>query len=209
MNQLVAILGRKSVIEAPLERRGGRKRQKGTKQRTEAERAEADQKLEELNTLLENFAREEIPPEHCADVEGDTPLLLLLVQHRSFRICRRLFFCPEEGCQAREEIRTVNKYTTHLKCHHGVTEEDAADLFGHMVRKFPPSQVETVVKTDEGEEVRGGKQIHVCRYPGCNFVSAIRSRLEAHIKQVHQDMVRDVEALGWFWGVVHTMIRHN
>jgi hypothetical protein len=93
------------------------------------------------------------------DKEGDRPLLLLLAQHRSVRICRRQFFCPEQSCQAREEIRTVNKYTTHLKCHHGVTEEDAADLFGHMVWKFLPSQIETVATTDEGEEVRGGKHV--------------------------------------------------
>jgi hypothetical protein len=57
-----------------------------------------DQKLERLENILERFKENEIPIEQCAEVTLQGPLLLLLAQHRSFRICRRKTFCPEENC---------------------------------------------------------------------------------------------------------------
>jgi hypothetical protein len=34
-------------------------------------------------------------------------------------------------------------------------------------------------------------------------------RVEEHIRKKHNEMVKDIKALGWFWGTIHTMIKAN
>jgi hypothetical protein len=46
---------------------------------------------DDLANLLDTFERDEIPPERRADVKLNDPILMLLAQHRSFRICRNHF----------------------------------------------------------------------------------------------------------------------
>jgi hypothetical protein len=52
----------------------------------------------DLELMLDEFERYEIPPTRFAQVTLDDPILLLLAQHRSFRICRSDFFCPVQDC---------------------------------------------------------------------------------------------------------------
>jgi hypothetical protein len=63
------------------------------------EKADDDKKLEELEALLKTFEDDEILPCAFVEVSLESPVLLILAQHRSFRICRRKFFCLEEKYQ--------------------------------------------------------------------------------------------------------------
>jgi hypothetical protein len=56
----------------------------------EAEEEEAENFREELEALLRSFEDDEIKPEEqSTEVSLNEPVLLLLAQNRSFRICRR------------------------------------------------------------------------------------------------------------------------
>jgi hypothetical protein len=57
-----------------------------------AERENGSRKLVELNVLLASFEEEKIQPNDLAQVSLEEPMVLLLAQHGSFRICRRHFF---------------------------------------------------------------------------------------------------------------------
>jgi hypothetical protein len=80
----------------------------------EVEQEEADRFMEELETLLRSFEENEIQPEQFAQVSLQDPVLLLLAQHRSFRICRREIFCPIENCHPRKPLKTLGQLTNHM-----------------------------------------------------------------------------------------------
>jgi hypothetical protein len=43
---------------------------------------------------------------------------------------------------------------------------------------------------------------------GCRHLHAIRNRIERHLQQ-HPNMRANIEALGWFWGIIRTIIREK
>jgi hypothetical protein len=67
----------------------------------------------ELQTQQRRF-KEEVPREKRVEVKLEDPLLLLLAQHRSFPICRRKPFCPDEHCRSKK-IATFGRLATHLQ----------------------------------------------------------------------------------------------
>jgi hypothetical protein len=63
----------------------------------DAENENRNKKLAELETLLSSFENTEIPLDKLVEPSLGDPVLLRLARHRSSRICRRDFFCPEEN----------------------------------------------------------------------------------------------------------------
>jgi hypothetical protein len=97
MNQLAAILKRRRSTENPSAERRKQARQRRSGRDAELEKADDDKKLEELAALLKTFEENEVLPDDFAEVSLKSPVLLILAQHRSFRICRTKFFCLEEN----------------------------------------------------------------------------------------------------------------
>jgi hypothetical protein len=94
------------------------------------------------------------------------------------------------------------------KCH-GTSQKETMDMVSYVIRKFLPGPVETVMRTDRGAKVREDWQLHRCHYPWCSYVNGRRVRVEEHIRRKHNEMAKDIKALGWFWGTIHTMIKEN
>jgi hypothetical protein len=63
------------------------------------EKADDDKKQEGLEALLKTFEEDEVLPDEFAEVSLDSPVLQILTQHRSFRICRTKFFYLEDNCR--------------------------------------------------------------------------------------------------------------
>jgi hypothetical protein len=155
MNQLAAILKRRRVTENPIAERREQARQRRLGRDAKLDKADDDKKLEELEALLKTFEDDEVLPRDFAEMSLESPVLLILAQHRNFRICRRRFFCLEENCREREKIKRLNKHVTHMQKCHGATQKETMDMVSYAIRKFLPGPVEAVVRTDGGARVRG------------------------------------------------------
>jgi hypothetical protein len=166
-------------------------------------------KLEELEALLKTFEDDEVLPCDFAEVSLESPVLLILAQHRSFRICRTKFFCLEENCREREKIKTLNKYVMHMQKCHGASLKETMDMVSYVIRQFLMGSVEAVLRTDGGARVKGDWRLHRCHYRGYSYVNGRRVRVEKHIRKKHSEMAKDVKVLGWFWGTIHAMIKVN
>jgi hypothetical protein len=209
MNRLAAILKRRRVTENQIEEQSEQARQRRSGRDAELAKADDDKKQEELEALLKIFEEDEVLPCDFAEVSLESPVLLILAQHRNFRICRTKFFCLEKNCREREKIKTLNKYVTHMQKCHGASQKETMDMVCYVIRKLLPGSVEAIVRTDGGSRVRGDWQLHKCHYPRCSYVNGRRVRVEKHIRKKHSEMARDIKALGWFWGIIHAMIKAN
>jgi hypothetical protein len=60
----------------------------------------------------------------------------------------------------------------------------------------------------EGQEVDREWDVKRCPYPGCDYFQERRHNLEIHIKG-HADLCENMNALGWFWGSIRTILQKN
>jgi hypothetical protein len=97
------------------------------------ESGERNEELAALESLLDSFRMEEVPEESLVPVSLEDPILLLLAQHRSFRICRREFFCPEENCHPSRPIRNVKQLAVHMQSVHGASEGETDDWINYFI----------------------------------------------------------------------------
>jgi hypothetical protein len=135
-------------------------------------------------------------------------LLFLLAQHRSFRICRNTFFCPEENTGPRT-IRSLGEMALHMQREHGPSKQETEDMVRYMIARFLPSPIKVEVKTTQGTSAKGQWTFRRCDHPGCNYLSTNINSVENHIRKKHNKMHQDLQKLGWFWGTLQTMIRNN
>jgi hypothetical protein len=173
----------------------------------EAEEEEADRFLGELESLLRSFQEDEIEEEHFAQVSLQDPVLLLLAQHRSFRICRRELFCPVEKCRYAKPFTSVGQMANHIQSKHGATKEETADMFRFVISKLLPRRIEMKVTTDEGRTARRKWSFCRCHHPDCGYIKAKAYLVDTHIRDHHKEMKKDMKTLGWFWGTLHTMMK--
>jgi hypothetical protein len=84
--------------------------------------------INDLAALMDEFERGEIPPDRFVQVTLDDPIILLLAKHRSFRICRKEFFCPIQVCRPHKPITSLGRLASHFQTFHNAPKEDTADM---------------------------------------------------------------------------------
>jgi hypothetical protein len=165
--------------------------------------------VEDLERLLERFERSEIPLENQVEAKLEDPILLLLAQHRSFRICRREFFCPIQECRPHKPITSLGRLAIHIQTFHGAAKEETADMIRYFITKLLPNPIQDIFTTRLGHRVRGRRCLCRCHNPGCTYVSGRDYQVNGHVHNSHKQMSRDIQRLGWFWGTMHTMLKAN
>jgi hypothetical protein len=116
------------------------------------EEEEESQRLEQLEELLTSFEQDEISIEECTQITLEDSLLRLLAQHRSFRICQRTIFCPEEKCRSKP-MRSLAALATHMHREHGASNEDTEDMVRYFISKMLPTKIKIEAKTEQGNTV--------------------------------------------------------
>jgi hypothetical protein len=106
-------------------------------------------------------------------------------------------------------IKTLRQFATHMQVVHGVSKEETSDMVRYFIMKLLPGRVETVVKTRVSSRVRGKWNLCRCHFLGCEYVSGDGSQVDTYMKKSYESMMKDIEALGWFWGTIHAMIKAN
>jgi hypothetical protein len=72
-------------------------------------------KTRDLERTLETFEQNEIRQERLPEATHDDLILFSLVQHRSFRICRKEFFGPIQDCRPYKPITLLRRLVTHMQ----------------------------------------------------------------------------------------------
>jgi hypothetical protein len=84
---------------------------------------DARERLERFLGMMESH---ELRPEEVRPMTLGDPVLSILAQHKTYRICRTKMFCPVNDCTKR--IANVSRLMGHLRRDHGVKEEDIQGL---------------------------------------------------------------------------------
>jgi hypothetical protein len=133
---------------------------------------EGKRTVEELETLLRRFKEEGAPEEKRVEVKLEDPLLLLVAQHRRFRICRRTPFCPDEHCRSKKKILTFGRLAIHFQLEYITSKEDAIDMTRYSITKRLPRSIKTIVRTRTGElQVEDRRwSFWEGHHPGCTYM---------------------------------------
>jgi hypothetical protein len=171
---------------------------------------EAHKFQEELETLLKKFEEDEIGVNEQSEyLPLERPILQLLTQSRSFRICRRDLFCPDESCIQTGKFRTLGQLTNHTQSKHGAIKEETADMFRYFIQRMLPMEIEMKVMTNEEREVQRDWNSCRCHFPGCTYINMKAYMVDSYVRGLHKETKKDMKTLGWFWGTLHTMIKEN
>jgi hypothetical protein len=169
---------------------------------------EAHKFQEELETLLKNFEEDEIGMEEKSEyLSLEKPILQLLAQSRSFRICRRELFCPDENCIQTKKLKTLGQLMNHTQTKHGASKEETSDMFRYFISRMLPMEIEMKVTTNDEHEVKREWNFCRCHYPGCIYINTKVYMVDSHVKATHKEMKKDMKTLEWFWGTLHTIIK--
>jgi hypothetical protein len=164
---------------------------------------------ERLEELLQSFEDNEIPFEAVGEVTLEHPLLLILAQHRSFRLCRKEIFCPIDGCPTKKKIGTIQKLMTHLQVEHGVTKTETTDIIQYFLAQMLPESVNPVLRK-RGDQITKQKWTGIrCHSPGCNYVHWKYDQMREHVTRQHKDLASDTRTLGWFWGTIRRIMKQK
>jgi hypothetical protein len=106
--------------------------------------------IDNLEQLMETFEREEIPPERFTEAMLEDPILLLLAQHRSFRICRREFICLIQGYRPHKPITLLGRLASHIQPCHGATKQETADMVRDFISKLLTNPIQAITMTRGG-----------------------------------------------------------
>jgi hypothetical protein len=138
----------------------------------EGEEEEAHKFQEELETLLKEFEENEDGVNEQAEfIFLERPILQLLAQSRSFRICRREVFCPDERCVQNKKFKSLGQLSNHMQAKHGATKEETADMFRYFIQRMLPMEIEMKVTTSSEQEVKRDWKFSQCHHPGCTYIN--------------------------------------
>jgi hypothetical protein len=159
-----------------------------------------------LEALLGRFEEDEMDPDIMTQVTLEDPIVLLLAQHRSFRVCRSRIFCPDQHCKCTKKFATVGKLATHLVRDHQAQSEAVADIIGYFIGEMLPEPIRPILTDETGGEVRKTWGHVRCHHPGCTYFSANFNGMLHHVSNVHRAAETDIDTLGWFWGTIRRII---
>jgi hypothetical protein len=200
MNRLADILMRGSKKDLNFNARG---------RRYEVRPSEEEEvgMVNDLETLLHTFEEEEVPEERLIEEKLEDPILLLLAQHRRFRICRSRFFCPVQEYILHKPITSLGRLATPLQTFHGAAKEDTADMVRYFIIKLFPNPIQAIYTTRGGRKVHGRRCLCRCHSPGYNYVSGKHYQVSGNANSKHKLMANDIKKLGWFWGTIRTLMK--
>jgi hypothetical protein len=135
----------------------------------------------------------ELRPEEVRPTRLGDPVLMILAQHKAYRICGIIIFCPVDGCM--KQIANVSRLMGYLGRDHGAREEDTQDLIRFFIGTMLPRRLKVNLERTNGTQVHGEWNVERCHWPGCRDLRAMHNRVERHLQQ-HPDMRVNIEALG-------------
>jgi hypothetical protein len=203
MNQFANLLKTKRIVRPAIE---------GPDIESDIEEGEEEAHMfqEELETLLKNFKEHEIGIEKQSEyLFLERPILQLLAQSRSFRICRRELFCPDENCIQTKKLKTLGQLTNHTHTKRRASKEETSNMFRYFISKMVPMEIEMKVTTNDEHEVKREWNFCRCHYPGHTYINTKTYMVDSHVRATHKEMKKDMNTLRWFWGTLHTMIKAN
>jgi hypothetical protein len=154
---------------------------------------------EELETRLKNFEEDEIGMEEQSEyLSIERPILQLLAQCGSFRICRREFFCPDESCIQTKKLKTLGRLMNHMQTKHGASKEETSDMFRYLISRMSPMEIEMKVTTNDEHEVKREWNFCRCHYPGWTYIDTKTYMVDSRVRATHKEMKKDMKTMGWF-----------
>jgi hypothetical protein len=84
-----------------------------------------------------------------------------------------------------------------------------ADLITYFIEQMFPEPIRPILKDEHQAEVQTTWGSVRCHHPGCEYFSTNLNGMMRHVNNVHEGMAADIEALGWFWGKMRTIIKQN
>jgi hypothetical protein len=148
----------------------------------------------------------ELRPEEVKPTRLGNQVLLILAQHKAYRICRTKMFCPVDGCTKR--IANVSRLMEYLRLGYGAREEDTQDLVRFFTGTMLPGRLKTHLQRTNGTQARGEWNVEGCHCLGCRHLRAVHNRIERRLQQ-RPAMRANIEPLGWFWGIFGPIIREK
>jgi hypothetical protein len=161
---------------------------------------------ERLERFLGTMEGHELRPEEVRPMTLGDLILSILAQHKAYRICRTKMFCPVDDCTKR--IANVSRLMGHLRRDHGVREEDTQDLVRLFIGTMLPGKLKVNLQRMNETQVRGEWNVERCHCTGCRHLHTVHNRIERYLQQ-HPNMWANIEALGWFWDTIRTIIREK
>jgi hypothetical protein len=107
------------------------------------------------------------------------------------------------------KLGTIGKLATHLIRDHQATKEGVSDIVRYFIEKMFPEPIRPVLRDENDDEVQKIWGNVRCHYPGCDYFSTDLNRMQHHIELKHKTMKADIATLGWFWGIIRTIVRQN
>jgi hypothetical protein len=106
---------------------------------------------DKLERFLWTMEGHELRPEEVRPTTIGDPVLSILAQQKTYRICRREIFCPVDGCTKR--IANVSRLIGYLRRDHGVREEDTQDLVRILIGTMLPRRLKVNLQRTNGTQV--------------------------------------------------------
>jgi hypothetical protein len=96
-----------------------------------------------------------------------------------------------------------------MQTFHGAMKEEMVDMVHSFIIKLLPNSIQGIITTRGCQRVKGRKCLCRCHGPECCYVSSKEYQASGHVNGAHQLMAKDIKKHGWFWGMIHPMMKQN
>jgi hypothetical protein len=128
---------------------------------------------ERLERFLGTMESHESRPEDVRPTRLGDPVLSILAQPKTYRICRTKVFCPVDGCTKR--IANVSRLMGHLRRDHGVREENIQDLVRFFIGTMPRGRLKVNLQRTNGTQVDREWNVERWHCSWCRHLRAVHN----------------------------------